>query len=268
MTKFRSYKGKDFHNHWCLEELSTGLKEDKISKLFIPFFICVRILSVVILILLSKTEEPRDMDVSGTQLHKYYCEAVLYLLTHFSFWIYMVLVKPFQESSNNLIESINGLVYLGLITVLIPLNSSSDWSDSKEELYIYGLLIAPMMSSIISIVYLLKSLWKLKKSKKFSEGDKVIPVTQPSQIQTNYLKHSHIQSSKDGGYDPSKVRLGWIFDFWRNLGKFGILDIFEEVWKFWFLKNFGTFGCWFAKIRIYENFILRRVSKSVIEKPN
>lgn len=63
-------------------------------------------------------------------------------------------MRPFELPATNMIECINQISFTVVILPLLFLTESSDWTDTKEDLYIYGLLIGPFCNSLISFTYL------------------------------------------------------------------------------------------------------------------
>ena len=135
-------------------ELFSGLKSTSAARFHIIWFMGKRLLFVAVVILLYNT----------TIILK----IVILLCIQIADTIFIFLAKPWKLTRHNIIEFINQLFLLIIISCLLKINKKVDWSDAIADTFIYCLLIHSNISLLIilsgSIYDLIK--WCNKKNNK------------------------------------------------------------------------------------------------------
>ena len=105
---FSSYEISE-EDHSKLEEIFSGVKMQKSSKLYVPILLIRRALFVVLLITLASIQS----------------WLLISILSLFQFWyfVYIIILRPFKSIKDNIIEISNELYFSILLSSLIFLNS-------------------------------------------------------------------------------------------------------------------------------------------------
>ena len=115
-----SYKtNEDGHNK--IEELFSGVKMQRKMKMFVAILLLRMLVFVLLLVTL--------VSISSRMLI-----GILSILQVF-YTAYVIFLRPFKEAKNNLIEIINELLFLVLLSSLIYLNTKDKWSSSLTIAY-------------------------------------------------------------------------------------------------------------------------------------
>ncbi|CAI2379876.1 unnamed protein product [Moneuplotes crassus] len=129
---------------WLCKEYFSGVKEGRYSKLYSSLFLLLRLLSVFLLIF-------------GNSLPSS-CKATGFLLLNGGYGAYLLIVRPFVNLQDNIIETINQILFCCLIVPLIWIDTESDWSAFYESYFTQILMITPMIGGLICLIFLLKSI--------------------------------------------------------------------------------------------------------------
>lgn len=70
-------------------------------------------------------------------------------LTQYLYTLFFISVRPFSESTNNLIELINELFFCFFTTALLKFNSVKTWTSGAKNLYIYSLIANNLLVVLI-----------------------------------------------------------------------------------------------------------------------
>ena len=113
--------------HSKMGEVFDGVKMQKKFKLYVPVLLARRALFVTLLILLTSVES----------------WILISILSAVQFWymIYIIVIRPFVNIKENIIEIINEIFFFSLIISLIYLNSASNWNSTNTNIYM-GVIIA------------------------------------------------------------------------------------------------------------------------------
>ena len=79
------------------------------------------------------------------------CLVIPLILIQALYLTHLIIIRPFKEIGDNLLEIINELFYSLLITLLVHFNSVSRWTKSVESLYLF-LIIANSFWSVLLII--------------------------------------------------------------------------------------------------------------------
>ena len=87
-----------------------------------------------------------------------YIKLVLFIAIHITVMIYTLIVRPFEEIKDNMIEIINEASYTLLICSLLYYNQESRWSEKDANVMMYSLLFLSLVTTLISFVALIITL--------------------------------------------------------------------------------------------------------------
>ena len=109
--------------HNKIGEIFNGIKMEKKYKIYASLIIIRKMIFVFLLIFL--------MFISSKLL--------IGILTWIEIWyiIYLFMMKPYKEAKGNIIEVLNEIFFLLLLSNLVFLNEKSDWTSSKISIYSY-----------------------------------------------------------------------------------------------------------------------------------
>ncbi|CAI2379004.1 unnamed protein product [Moneuplotes crassus] len=144
------------------KEFFSGIKDEHYAKMNTSIFMCVRVLSVIILIILK--------DIP------YEVKSGLFCIIHCGYFFYLLIVRPYQSTKDNLIETILQLNISMLALPLTVLNSSDRWSDNLITAYTFLLFAGPAIACLISFGDMIKSVYQKLRSSKRLKKKMVIPV--------------------------------------------------------------------------------------------
>jgi hypothetical protein len=126
----------DENLHNKLEEFSTGLKKNKSARVYSVMLMTRRILFVTWLIVFNYFDKIIVISIM----------AVIqtgYLTT-------LLLVRPFEEKLNSVIEILNEFFFSFLLGVLFFMNSEAAWTGFRSSMYIWIM----MANSIVLVLIL------------------------------------------------------------------------------------------------------------------
>ena len=121
-----------------LAEIYDGLKDTNLSKLYMFIFLLKRFLMACVIVFL------RDANI--------WLRCVLFAIIQLLVLLYIIIVRPFEDKKNNLIESINEITCLILCITITIFNDESRWFDGLDGYLIYFLVIVGVIiGAIINI---------------------------------------------------------------------------------------------------------------------
>ena len=82
----------------------------------------------------------------------------MFFLIQVSYLIIIIIIRPFQEKTNNLVEIVNELVLTILISLLLFYNKSSRWNTTIEDIFIYSIMSNSIVVSLIFMTSLIYSI--------------------------------------------------------------------------------------------------------------
>ncbi|CAI2381459.1 unnamed protein product [Moneuplotes crassus] len=150
----KSFPQFDEEKYWLCTEYFNGVKPAKYSKLYSSLFMLMRVLLTSLLIFGQSAP-------SYDRATCFYCVNIAYCL-------YLIIVRPFENSQNNIIEIINQTLFCILAVLLTGLNTKEDWTPFYERFYTTVLMASPVLGSLICLGFLMKSIviyirkWKAK----------------------------------------------------------------------------------------------------------
>ncbi|CAI2378261.1 unnamed protein product [Moneuplotes crassus] len=189
-----------FHNHWSVSELSSGIRDTNKARLGVILAIFIKVCSITILISAAQAHESDDFtDDSYTKI-KFYSEASLVITIHLIYTYYCVIQHPYEKIANNLMEILTQIWFIVLIIPLMILKQKSDWTDNKETLYTWGLLAGPITTGLINSLNSISI-----KCRKSNQKPKIKVVNTPitDGIRNLKLEDQH-QSSKPSQTEENK----------------------------------------------------------------
>ncbi|CAI2379169.1 unnamed protein product [Moneuplotes crassus] len=160
------HKESKFHHHYTTKEFYSEIKNDNKAKLNTMCFIFVRLLSVLVLLPItnvSKTDENGETDKIKSI---YFVKFGLFIFIHLTYCFYLIIARPSIKPAINLIESVSQVNYVLAIIPLSFLYFESDWSSSKQNIYIYILIIGPALGCVILIIDIVNNLCARRKERK------------------------------------------------------------------------------------------------------
>ena len=130
--------------HNKFSEFFSGLRLNKRNRLFISILITRRSLLVVLLFALSSIPS----------------RALIGVLVAFDvpYVIYLVILRPYNETKYNIIEIMNEFIFLLLLSALLVFNTESDWTKTSAYIYMQILSFNWVFSMIVIIIFLIISI--------------------------------------------------------------------------------------------------------------
>ena len=125
---------KNKHNK--VGEIFSGVKMVKKSKLYVSILLMRRAIFVILLITLQSIQSWILVTMLGVL-------QIWYL-------IYIIILRPFEEKRNNIIEIVNEIFFSILLNSLIFLNTESVWSSTIIHIYMWFI-----MSNTIAIFFII-----------------------------------------------------------------------------------------------------------------
>ena len=109
----------------------------KKSKLYVPVLLMRRAIFVILLITLQCIKS----------------SILIGLLSILEIWylIYIIILRPFEEKKNNIIEIINEIFFSVLLSSLLYLKSESDWNSKITDIYMWIIMSNTLIIFIIII---------------------------------------------------------------------------------------------------------------------
>ena len=112
--------------HRCLSEFVSGLRDTNKCKVFTIMFLTRKIILVVWVVV-------------SQGLHPILIASVASLF-QILYTIWLIVMRPFKEVSNNLVEIINEIIFAVVLGWLIIFSTESMWSGGLTSIYMYILV--------------------------------------------------------------------------------------------------------------------------------
>ncbi|CAI2381221.1 unnamed protein product [Moneuplotes crassus] len=139
-----SFPQVDPKKYWPCIEYFNGIKPSKFSKLYSSLFMLLRLMLSSLLILC------RDIPASY--------KATYFYLLNIAYGVYLIVVRPFENPQDSVIEIINQTLFCCLSVPLSWLNTKEAWTPFYESYYITIFMISPAICSLICLIFLVKSI--------------------------------------------------------------------------------------------------------------
>lgn len=123
----KHFKSYDPEEKFVFMEFYADVKNKRWARLYTALLLARRFLFVIAIIFLA---------VAGTQ----WIFGVL-LGTQIVYWVALVVLRPFEEAKNNLVEITNETFYFVFIVLMLFLTSEEKWTESMTKLFL-GLMTA------------------------------------------------------------------------------------------------------------------------------
>ena len=143
---YQSFPSIDNDKLVALRVFFEGVKDRKYAKSNGIMFLFVRILSVFVVMALE--------DVV------YHGKVGAFVVVQLLYAMFLVIVRPFEKVKDNIIESINQIIFFVLSIPLIHLNHENEWRDTYEETYITVLMFGPLIGGLVTLIDLSKEVIK------------------------------------------------------------------------------------------------------------
>ncbi|CAI2381608.1 unnamed protein product [Moneuplotes crassus] len=134
----------DKEKYWLCIEYFNGIKPNKYSKLHSSLSMLVR-LSMTSLLIFGQSARS-------------YEKAIYFYLLNIGYCLYLIIVRPFENPQDNLIEAINQTLFCCLAVPLSRLNTKQDWTPFYESYYTTVFIVAPSIGALICLGFLIKSI--------------------------------------------------------------------------------------------------------------
>ncbi|CAI2380855.1 unnamed protein product [Moneuplotes crassus] len=134
----------DPDKYWRCSEYFNGVKTNKYSKFYSSAFLLVRLL-LTLLLICGESFDP-------------VFKVVLFCVLNFSYGIYLLTSRPFENPQDSIIECVNQIMFSFLIVPLLWLKSEEDWTSSYEMFYTAIFVSASTISFIVCLIFLIKSI--------------------------------------------------------------------------------------------------------------
>lgn len=118
-------------------EFFRGMKPNTKSRLNSTFFLCQRIVSIILLV--------------GFSFMPSRAKASLLFLIQAGYIAYLLVVRPFEKIKDHIIECFNQITFLFLVFFLLIFSEKRMWSKPLENVFMSILFVSPMIWLVISI---------------------------------------------------------------------------------------------------------------------
>ncbi|CAI2381390.1 unnamed protein product [Moneuplotes crassus] len=163
---YKSFPQVDSKKYWPCVEYFNGIKPTKFSKLYSSLFMLVR-LSLISLLIFGQSIGSHD-------------KATYFYLVNIAYGAYLILVRPFENLQDNIIEIINQIIFCCLAIPLSWLNTEEAWTPFYEKYYTTIFIVSPAIGSIICLGFLIKSIIVYIYKRKSKKTQQSITPKEPS----------------------------------------------------------------------------------------
>ncbi|CAI2380680.1 unnamed protein product [Moneuplotes crassus] len=162
----KSFPQLDEDKYWLCVEYFNGVKPTKYSKLYSSLFVLLRVLLISLLIF-GESAPSHD-------------KATYFFCVNIAFWLYLIIVRPFENPQDNIIEIINQALFCVLALLLLWINSKEDWTPFIEKVYITVFTVSPVIGSLICLLFLIRSVEIYRKKCRARKRKQNIAPKEPS----------------------------------------------------------------------------------------
>ena len=113
----------DENSHNKLEEFFADLKLNKKSRCYIVAFLLRRLIYATVMITLASSVSFKVINIIASAQLLYF--------------IYLAILRPFEESKSNIVEIINELFLFIIFCPLVFLRTKNNWNPTKISLYVW-----------------------------------------------------------------------------------------------------------------------------------
>ncbi|CAI2381144.1 unnamed protein product [Moneuplotes crassus] len=163
---YKSFPQVNSKKYWPCVEYFNGIKPTKFSKLYSSLFMLVR-LSLISLLIFGQSIGSHD-------------KATYFYLVNIAYGAYLILVRPFENLQDNIIEIINQIIFCCLAIPLSWLNTEEAWTPFYEKYYTTIFIVSPAIGSIICLGFLIKSIIVYIYKRKSKKTQQSITPKEPS----------------------------------------------------------------------------------------
>ncbi|CAI2379856.1 unnamed protein product [Moneuplotes crassus] len=156
----------------CMEYFN-GVKPTKFAKLYSCLFMLLRVFCSFLAACGKST--------LGSQTPTYF------YLSNIGYCLYLLIVRPFTNPQDNLIEIVNQTLFCCLAVPLMCLRSESDWTPFYERYYTSVFMVSPLIVSFICLMFLAKTILVcIRKMKRARPSANVAPKNACANGQQNH----------------------------------------------------------------------------------
>ncbi|CAI2380802.1 unnamed protein product [Moneuplotes crassus] len=170
----------DNEKYWKCKEFFNGVKQGKYSNLYTTIFLMLRVMLISIVIF-------------GKTIPSFYKATAFYCI-NIAYGGYLLIVRPYENSQDNIIECINQILFCSLAVPLAWVNTKSRWTPFYEDFYIKILMASPIIGSIVCFIFLIKSI--VSRIKKIKSPTKIQILPLPNIIRKNLKRFPIHEESK------------------------------------------------------------------------
>ncbi|CAI2379798.1 unnamed protein product [Moneuplotes crassus] len=171
---------KDFYDpdrYYKLGEFFSGVRLNKYARLY-SFLRCFRKLFIILWLLICSFLDSWILCVG-------------FLVLQLSYFIIIILLKPFDRVENNIIEMINEVIFTLLIGICIIFDQDQEWTSLPTNLFNYTILSNSIIITLVMIGALIFTICK-KCTKGSSKASKIRP--EVLKKDTNFTKYTNNES--------------------------------------------------------------------------
>ena len=147
--------------NWYAEEMFAGLKETNQARSYTIFLITRRLYLCIMLICFQ------DLN--------FILSVILFAAIQIPYFVSIILVRPFNQIANNIVEAINELLLTILICMLLFYNQPNRWNNTIERIVIYLITGVSMLIGLIFISSLILTIAHKCRKKWSSKTNRVRP---------------------------------------------------------------------------------------------
>jgi hypothetical protein len=172
-------------SEWYFREFTAGMKPNIQSKIYTLLFMLIRIAFVSILIVFS------ELPV--------FVKSILFTFLQLSLTVYLIIVRPFENVKDSILEICNQIIFLVAVGCLIHFDTKPEWGRAMEKFYLYLIMAGPLIGTVISLIDLgikiVKKInhWKQKDRVKVYQKQKVSSLTI---VDLNFKENVKLEESK------------------------------------------------------------------------
>ena len=79
-----------------------------------------------------------------------YFRIIPFLVIQMAYFILIIVIRPFEEKTNNIVEIVNELMFTVMISMLVYYNKPSRWNSKIKEVF-----VLMIMSNSASVTFIL-----------------------------------------------------------------------------------------------------------------
>ena len=134
------------------DEIYDGFKDSKASKLYTSIFIIRRFMMASIIVFL------RNANI--------WARCWIFMLVQASYLTYAIIVRPFEETKDNIIEIICEASFTFICIFITICNEESRWFKGLDQILIYSLMMFGLLISTVTLADFISNFIKKRKKKR------------------------------------------------------------------------------------------------------